>query len=137
MTEKQSNEAEASALLVLTMGTVKGTDHKAFNKWYTETHVPDLLTIPEIKSCRRYRVTSARLYPGHIQEPQYEYSAIYQITARTDADMHAVVKRIEELAAKSISVNESFDYSRTTATFLVPISDVILKDPAYKHSGTH
>jgi hypothetical protein len=129
-------DGEASALLVLTSGTLKGTDQQAFNKWYTETHVPDLLTIPEIKSCRRYRVTTARLYPGHIQEPQYEYSAIYQITAKTDADMHAVVKRIEELTTKNISVNEAFDYSRTTATFLLPISDIIPKDPNYKHSGT-
>jgi hypothetical protein len=130
---EQKNE-EASALLVLTSGTVPGTDQDAFNRWYTGTHVPDILTIPGIISCRRYRVTTARLHPGHILEPAYEYSAIYQIRASSDEALQAVAKRIEDLGNSGISESDAFDYSRVTAAFLLPVSDVITKDAEYRRS---
>lgn len=127
-------DEKASALLILSSGTLAGTDQDAFNRWYTETHVRDILTIPGIVSCRRYKVTNARLLPGYILEPSYEYSAIYQIQASSEAALQALANRIEDLGNSGISESDAFDYSRVTAAFLLPISDVITQDAQYRKS---
>jgi len=127
---------DVSALLILTAGTNDGTDQEAFNRWYNEVHVPDILTIEEFESCRRYKVARARLYPGVLAQPTHEYAAVYKIRARTEEDLERAVERLNELGASGISVNTGFDNSRTMASFLLPVSDEITKDPNYRHSGT-
>ncbi|KXU33795.1 hypothetical protein A0J57_03915 [Sphingobium sp. 22B] len=131
-----SEAEEVSALLILTATTHPGTDHDAFNRWYTEVHVPDILTVEEIASCRRYKVARARLAPGVLAQPSHEYTAVYKIRARTEEDLERVAERLHELGASGISVNTAFDDSRTMGTFLLPVSDDIVEDPDYRHSGT-
>jgi hypothetical protein len=127
-------EGDASALLILTSAIHGKADHEAFNKWYDEVHVPDLLTIPEFQSARRYRVSDARLFPGQVQEPNFEYVAIYRIKAADENALRAAAKRVEELGMSGISQSDAFDYSRVTATYVLPISDEIEKDPKYERS---
>lgn len=130
-----TEDGEVSALLILTSATQEGSDHAAFNRWYDEVHVPDILTIEEFVSCRRYKVALARLYPGVLPQPNHEYAAIYKIRARTEEDLERAVERLNELGESGISVNPAFDNSRMMASFMLPISDEIRKDPAYRHSG--
>jgi hypothetical protein len=130
-----SEQNDVSALLILTSATKEGSDHVAFNRWYNDVHVRDILTIEEFHSCRRYKVARARLYPGVLAQPLHEYAAIYKVRARTQEDLERAVERLNELGASGISVNSAFDDSRTMASFMLPISDEIEKDPAYRHSG--
>jgi hypothetical protein len=125
-----------SALLILTSGTLEGTDQEAFNRWYNEVHVPDILTIDEFVSCRRYKVARARLYPDGLAQPTHEYAAIYKVRARTEEDLERAVEHLNKLGESGISVNPGFDNTRTMASFMLPISDEIVKDPSYRHSGT-
>jgi len=131
-----AEDGDVSALLILTCGTQDGTDQEAFNRWYNEVHVPDILTIEEFESCRRYKVARARLYPGVLAQPDHEYAAVYKIRARSEEDLERAVERLNELGASGISVNPDFDNSRTMASFLLPVSKEIEKDPNYRHSGT-
>jgi hypothetical protein len=128
-------DSEVCALLILTSATHESTDQEAFNRWYNEVHVPDILTIEVIESCRRYKVARARLYPGVLAQPNHEYAAIYKIRARTEEDLERAVESLNALGASGISVNPAFDNSRTMASFLLPISGEIKKNPAYRHSG--
>ncbi|RYE62188.1 MAG: hypothetical protein EOO82_00105 [Oxalobacteraceae bacterium] len=131
-----AEDGEVCALLILTSATLACSDREAFNRWYDEVHVRDILTIEEFESCRRYKVARARLYPGVLTQPDHEYAAIYKIRARTEEDLEQAVERLNELGASGISVNASFDNSRTMASFMLPISDEIRSDPTYRHSGT-
>lgn len=131
-----AKDDEVSALLILTSATHEGTDQEAFNRWYNEVHVRDVLTVEEFESCRRYKVAGARLYPGVLAQPDHEYTAVYKVRARSEEDLERAVQRLAELGQSGISVNNAFDNSRTMASFLLPISDEIVKDPNYRHSGT-
>lgn len=123
-------------LLILSSAVIEGTDEGAFHDWYNKVHVPDILTIPEFISCRRYRVAEARLNPGILAQPSNQFAAIYEVEAKTEEDMHRAVANLNSLGRSGISVSPAFDSSRTWATFLLPISDGIVKDPNYEHSGT-
>jgi hypothetical protein len=131
-----TDEGEVCALLILTSGTNDGTDQEAFNRWYDEVHVPDILTIEEFESCRRYKVARARLYPGVLAQPDHEYAAIYKIRARSEEELERAVEKLNALGESDISVNPGFDNSRTMASFMLPVSSEIVKDPNYRHSGT-
>src|SRR5947209_6745269 len=58
----------------------------AFNRWYTETHLPDLLTVPHVVSAQRFKLAG----PPSAGEPADQYLALYEL--ETD-DPQAVVTR--------------------------------------------
>ena len=118
------------ALLILSSNTLEGVDRSAFNSWYNQIHVPDLLTIEEIECARRYRLTGVRMLPGVIQEPQFEYVAIYKLKANSEADLESIVRKIHELGAKGLSAGP-FDFSRTSASLVLSVSDTLEADPGY------
>src|SRR3712207_2907970 len=98
----------ANAVLVLASNVVEGTDEEAFNRWYREIHVPDILTIPEVLSCQRYRTSAVRLMPSVLMEPAYEYFAIYTLEGLTDEAMQTIIDRMDELAKEGISYSHDF-----------------------------
>ena len=74
-----------------------------YDKWYGETHIPEVLAVPGITGARRYKLHGA---PG--QEPAY--LAIYELEAENLADP------VRELSARSGSGQ-------------IQLSDVLQLDP--------
>lgn len=62
-------------LLALNGPTDESGAEEAFNQWYDEVHVPDLLAIPGVVSAQRYKVLSSKLP----KEAQHPYIAAYDI----------------------------------------------------------
>src|SRR5690349_5753605 len=60
-----------------------------FNRWYENTHLPDLLTVPGIVAARRYKLSG----PPNPKEPDAQYLAVYEIDSESP---DAVVKRVFE-----------------------------------------
>ncbi|MEU6644419.1 hypothetical protein ABZ863_17945 [Saccharomonospora sp. NPDC046836] len=56
-----------------------------YNEWYNKVHLPDLLTIPGVRSGARYRV-----HAPDAAVPEHRYLAIYDL----DGDGDAVLKEI-------------------------------------------
>ena len=61
-------------LLVLT-NPVEGKE-EAYNDWYTNTHLGDLLKVPGVISAQRFKLTDAQLGPA---PHPYSYLALYDI----------------------------------------------------------
>ncbi len=61
-----------------------------YNTWYTEVHIPDMLAIPGVKSCHRFRAQ-----PVGGQPPEFAYLADYDI----DGDAGPVLKEIQARSA--------------------------------------
>ncbi|MFD6399213.1 MULTISPECIES: DUF4286 family protein [Nocardia] len=61
-----------------------------YNTWYTEVHIPDMLAIPGVESCTRFRAQ-----PVGGQAPEFTYQADYLI----DGDAGAVLKEIKVRSA--------------------------------------
>ena len=81
-----------SVLLVYT--DVDAEHEEAFNRWYDETHVPDILAVEGFRAARRYKLSGP---PPRNQEPASRYLAIYELD--TD-DTRAAMKRLSEAVAE-------------------------------------
>ena len=78
--------SHASLLLVYTDIDPEREDE--FNRWYDETHLPDLLRIEGIVGARRYKLAGP---PPRNQDPACRYLAVYELA--TD-DTRALIKRL-------------------------------------------
>lgn len=60
-------------LLIALNGPTEGEgDEKTYNDWYSDIHLPDLLTVKGVKSARRYRVVRNK-------KADWPYAAVYEI----------------------------------------------------------
>lgn len=58
-------------LLALNGPSKDENDEAIYHKWYEEVHMPDLLTVPEVKSARRYKTVHS--------STDWRYVAVYEI----------------------------------------------------------
>jgi hypothetical protein len=65
-----------------------------YNRWYTETHIPEMLAVPGFVSARRYRVHENGTLPA--DPSRHTYLAIYEIDAD---DLDGPVKEMRERSA--------------------------------------
>jgi hypothetical protein len=82
-------------LLALNGPTAGEGDEDAYNRWYDEVHVPDLLAVSGVISARRYKVLKS--------DTSWPYVAAYEI--ETD-DLQAV---FAEMETKPRPFDPSFD----------------------------
>jgi hypothetical protein len=85
--EQLQEQNMAKYMLLAMNGPTAGEgDEAAYNKWYDEVHVPDLLTVPNLLSAQRYKVVQSNT--------PYPYVAAYEIEtddlAQTLKDMSAL-----------------------------------------------
>lgn len=60
-----------ATVLFVVKATIPRSRERAFNKWYDDTHVPDVLQFPGVVSARRYRALEG--------EDTYQYMAVYEV----------------------------------------------------------
>jgi hypothetical protein len=77
-----------SKLIVFT--NPKPGEDAAYNKWYDEVHLPDVLAVPGVRSAKRYRIAT----PG-AGELKHGYLAIYELDGDYPAVMEAMTARVE------------------------------------------
>lgn len=94
----------------------------AFNEWYTETHLDDVLAVAGFHSARRYSLSDARPMAGTAASP-FGYMAIYEIESddleQTARDLQAA------LDSGAIPIHDSFDLANFSVDFyaLLPESE--------------
>jgi hypothetical protein len=79
---------------------VDAKDEMAFNEWYDNIHVPDVLSLPEIIAATRYQLAGAATY-----------LALYEIDGDPERAVAALTERSREWAA----AGRLFADMRTTA----------------------
>ena len=65
-------------MLAVLISPVEGQD-EAFNTWYTNVHVPDVLAIPSFVNARRFAFTESK--PDAITQP---YMTIYEVAGTAE-----------------------------------------------------
>jgi uncharacterized protein (TIGR02118 family) len=58
-------------VLFVVKATIRPDQEAAFNRWYNEEHVPEVLQFPGLVSARRYRALEG--------EDKYRYMAVYEV----------------------------------------------------------
>jgi hypothetical protein len=76
----------------------------AFNAWYDDVHVPEILTVPGFASCRRFRATTSPLAPRRA-EAWATYLAVYEIAGRDVVGAHTEL--LERVRAGRLTLSGS------------------------------
>ncbi len=103
----------AKYVLVAMNGPTPDGSAKDMEKWYREVHIPDLLSVPEIKTARRFEVVR-----GHVPNNElWPNIAIYEI--ETDD----LAKVSEGMLANCRPFHPAFDRSRSGHIFAIQSFD--------------
>jgi hypothetical protein len=94
--------------ILLVMSDATPGDDDAYNAWYDDIHLADVLNVPGFVAARRF----AALPSVHGELPSARYLAIYEI----DADDLDAVQRALSVAAKGMDISPALDRS-TTVTY--------------------
>lgn len=85
---------------------------EAFNDWYQNVHIPEVLQVPGFVACQRYRV-SGEQRTADIPPPQHRYVAVYQV----EGDPRTVLDALNAAMAAG-RVNRSDLIRQPTASHL-------------------
>jgi hypothetical protein len=55
-----------------------GADEGEFNKWYDESHSQEVLALPGVNSCRRFKLASTQIMPSD-DAAGYRFLALYEV----------------------------------------------------------
>ncbi len=112
----------AKALMIVASNPTAPEHEAAYNEWYTETHLDDVLKVAGFTAARRYAHSEVRPMVGTEPSP-FGYLAVYEIESddleQTARDLQAA------LDSGAIPLSESFDLSAFTVDFfaLLPGSE--------------
>jgi hypothetical protein len=105
----------ANHLLVVLSNAQDGADEQ-FNRWYTETHLGDILTLPGYSAAQRFKLSETQLSGDDLP---YRYLAIYEV----DADDVASAAESLRSNTGSMVIDPALDRARTVAWFYTPITE--------------
>lgn len=94
----------------------------AFNEWYTESHLDDVLRVAGFNAARRYTLSPVRPMVGTEPSP-FGYLAVYEVESD---DLAATASELQAaLDSGAIPLSETFDLSNFSVDFyeLLPDSE--------------
>jgi hypothetical protein len=112
----------AKALMIVGSNPTDPAHEAAFNEWYSDTHLDDVLAVAGFQAARRYSLSDARPMVGTEASP-FGYLAIYEIESddleQTGRDVQAA------LDSGAIPISDTFDLSHLSIDFyqLIPGSE--------------
>ena len=90
------------AVLVVFTNVTSPEHDDAFNDWYDDTHLADVLAVPGFVAASRYRISAVQA-PG--VEPPHRYMAVYEID---NDDLPGALKALGR-AGRDIVISEHLD----------------------------
>ena len=108
----------AKHVLVVLSNCHEGTDD-TFNKWYTETHLHDVISVPGFSAAQRFKLSETQMGEGPLP---YQYLAMYEVESD---DVNVPKDGLAKAAAggASMYIDPSIDRDRTVAWFYTPITE--------------
>lgn len=111
-------------LVVWTNPTTKDAEEE-YNRWYNETHLPDVLKVPGFVAATRYVFTGVAALDG-MDDPPQRYLALYEVDAE---DLHKAAALLQEgVGSGEIALTEALDMSSFTAHFFEPVSERVTRE---------
>lgn len=110
-------------MLAFTQPTSPESD-EAFNDWYSNKHIRDLVTIPGVIAATRYAIAhDVETLPG-VGGPEQKYLAIYEIEGETEADLEAFAETLRNaLADGTADISTHLDMTKLGASLCLPLTE--------------
>ncbi|HLZ71989.1 MAG TPA: hypothetical protein VKV26_18955 [Dehalococcoidia bacterium] len=121
----------AKHLFVVLSNAVAGQD-EAFNTWYTERHLGDILKIPGYVAAQRFKLSETQLSED---PPPYGYLALYEVEAD---NVEEARRAMAENVGGGLYIDPSIDLTpgRTVAWFYSPITERLTTATAQRSEQT-
>ncbi len=103
---------------VVRSGPVAGGD-EAYNDWYTNVHLADVLAVPGFISAQRFRIAD----PAAPDAPDPGYLALY--TMRTDDPEGLLATLTNLVETGQIAMSEAFDMETVTTVLYQAITPIV------------
>lgn len=101
---------------------VDESQEQAFNDWYDDVHLPEVLATPGMVSAQRYKLRETEIGRA-TGVPAQRYLIVYEM----DDDPDTVMKRIMEAhAAGAIHMHDALDLDSVTMSFWSPHGSRVL-----------
>ncbi len=107
----------AKQTLVVLSNATEGGDEE-FNKWYTDTHLGDVLKLKGYKAAQRFKLSDKQMGG----EQPYRYLALYEVETEDPAEAAAELRGD---AGRAMPISPTLDRTRTVAWFYTPITEKV------------
>ena len=119
----------APNLFIALTNPIEGEDD-AFNKWYDEVHVPEVLAVPGVVAAQRYDLRELKVpddpdLPAQLPPPTHRYLVIYELDQEPDAVMANFLERV---MSGQLSLGETLDLTTVSMTGWTPRGERRLAD---------
>jgi hypothetical protein len=112
----------SKAIMVVGSNPTEAAREEAYNSWYSDEHLADVLAVAGFTTARRYSLSGVRPMLGTEASP-FGYLAVYEVESddleRAGSDLQAA------LDSGAIPISETFDLTNFSVDFyeLVPGSE--------------
>jgi hypothetical protein len=106
-------------ILVVLSNATEGNDEQ-FNKWYTNTHLHDVIKINGYVAAQRFKLSDTQL--GGATGQPYGYLALYDV--ETD-DLEAAANALTSTDPADMYIDPALDRDRTVAWLYTPITEKV------------
>jgi hypothetical protein len=117
----------ANTTLLVYTNPVKGQDD-AFNDWYDNTHIPQILGLPMVVSAQRFKLQPTNVdgtEAGSLVDTSaalpHAYLAVYVVTGDPTVAVQAIT---DGCIDGSITLHESFDVTGSLSIIAAPLSPI-------------
>lgn len=86
-----------ATVLMMIKSTIAAAEEEAFNRWYDNDHIPQVMSYPGTISARRYKTL--------LSNDQYQYMALYEFDSE---ETFAAFQKSDHLAAMSAEYDALF-----------------------------
>lgn len=108
-----SDESKPTELLIALLNAVEGQE-SAFNRWYTDEHLPEVVRLPGIVSAQRYALPESL-----VGQLPHRYATIYEVDGSAAAAMQQLY------VAEFSSQSDTLDLSTMLMSPFAPFGDPI------------
>ncbi len=107
-------------LLLFFSNPVDGQEDE-YNKWYTDTHLHDVVKVPGFVSAQRFELSEAQMQEGI----EYRYLAVYEI--ETD-DIKSAIDALGQARNDSMVMSSALDFTNLQSYLFTPISEKVYSE---------
>ena len=113
----------AHGILLVLSEPVSEADDAAYNDWYDDIHLPEVLALSGFTSARRFRMSEVQLASqGGFESVSSRFPNRYVATYEVEGpDLAAAAKALNEASA-GLTTSSAMAYDRTLAVLLEEIS---------------
>lgn len=111
----------AKAILVVQANPSNPEREDDFNRWYNETHLPDVLRVEGYVAAQRFRLVEGVSFAEGLPFPTHHYLAVYELD--TD-DLEAASQRLrDQVLQGAIGISDTLDIQSVSVSFYAPITE--------------